>query len=234
MKIGSRFLILILALTVTASTAAADQSGNPEFYKEDEYSVRKLDDGVAVIMADQRVVSALAGFSYYEQGSQKKLKLISRLGFTFENIPVDKIYFFNESIATFLEGEELLPKAKKWLEENYYISKNLTGLSFEFPDNPVIDVEGYTYFSYQSWVESGYWTGSRWRRYWVNTSHWETRYVLGTTDYSGASHSVVTYGYNEERSIIVHEYIHMCGYSNKDHDRHVFTEGGARKTYNKS
>jgi len=222
-------LLVILMLTISVSAQAADKlPGNPEWYKANLYVVKELDDSSKVILLDKKTVSTLKNFSYYEEGGKRELKLVSKLGFVFKNIPTDNTYFFNECIATFLEGEELLPKAQEWLKANDYKSKDLTGLIFEFPDKPKIsEKKGYTVFPYgQKWISTGRGLFGRQKGYWT------TRWILGLAD-TGEIHAYVTYGYKHSCTIIVHEYIHLCGYGGYYHDKHVILVGELRSTYEK-
>lgn len=222
----SFLIIFVLPFAFNAQCAEnKEKIGNPEFYKTDLYTVTELDNGKKVIQSGNKNISILEDFSYYKRNQKRKLRLCSKLGFSFYNIPVDTtdhIYYFNESIATFLEGENLLPKAKKWLEDNNYKSQNLRGLFFFFPDKPLIRPKnGWTVFAHgKKWVKD------KEKNEWVR----KTRWLLGL-HFRNTKKAVVTYGYNDHRSIIIHEYIHMCGYDSEYHDKKVFTKGHLRSTY---
>lgn len=93
----------------------------------------------------QKFLYEITGKAIYQNGQKicdlkdAKIKnnywvLESLSGFTFDNIPTDSTYFFNEAVYTFLEAEKLLPLAKKWLDSEGYQSKSLKGLKFFFPN----------------------------------------------------------------------------------------------------
>lgn len=217
----SSILSLLLTLVISTITQATDLPGNPEFYKSGLYLVKKTDNNSKVILHNGKVASTLNNYHYYYGSNGKvKLKIISRLEFTFKNIPTDNIYFFNESIATFLEGEQLLPKAQKWLKDNNYQSKELSKLIFIFPSNPIIDDKGYTKILHKRWIKTGFKKG-----------YWRKKWVIGYAYKTGGNYAVVTLGYNRKSSNIVHEYIHLCGYSGAYHKHDVFLKGHLRSTY---
>lgn len=167
----------------------------------------------------QKFLYEITGKAVYQNGQKicdlksAKIKndywvLESLSGFTFDNIPTDNTYFFNEAVYTFLEAEKLLPLAREWLDSEDYQSKSLKGLKFFFPKNPLVDLNNQTSF----WSpERGYW-------------------IFGQVDNGMA---IVTSKFGRDKSNVLHEYMHLCGYTNNDHHLPIFDKGCQRSFYEK-
>lgn len=220
---------LLLLLFITPADAAdkkpallRGRSGNPQWYQKNLYQIYYNDKGEKWIESkDGERLTTFETIEVYKVDGRKKLKLTSKLGFTLRNIPIEgknSIYFYNECIAIFLEGEKLLPKAKQWLEDNGFNSSDLDGLDFRWPDKPFINKENNeTYFEIDAI-----------RTWWKGEWRW-LRKARGFRDFQYSSRSaIITYGYNSDESIIIHEYLHICGYFHKDVP---FKKGSLRATY---
>lgn len=213
-------------------------SGNPEWHFADLYQIKsdktgkkwiEQNDGAKVAVLKDYKFSGGAkretrrewvsvwtrhGYRWYvrnrvvEVKEKKKLKLVSKLGFELTNIPADKTdtYFYNECIAIFLDAEKYLPRFNKYLKENYYEYRGLNGLKFRFPNNPQIGPSGGTYYHTSSY-------------FWVcrpDGSRYQSNRAAGQAAIGGDG-AIVTYGYNRPKndSVLIHEYLHICGYDHK-------------------
>ncbi len=145
-------------------------------------------------------ITELAGYEIYDDG--RKLRLISKLGFTFDNIPYQKgkEHFFNEAVYCFIDAEKYLPLAEKCLRGGGFNIRAVSTVKLKFPDNAEINpITGTTRF--------------KWRDIWV----------VGLTPAVGGNTAYVTWGPGKYHdNIAAHEYIHMCGYANDDHGKKVF------------
>ena len=183
-----------------------------ELQEENKYFVHYADDGSGIKWVagkNREVLVYLADYAvYYDGANRKRLKLISKQGFSLENIPLDNNYFYNECVTIFLEAEKYLPVARKLLLENKLKARDISSLRFRFPSNPVFNKEkGHTEF----W------------------SHGNNQYLWGEAESAGADVAIVTYTPPSEGQarqwkeiLVVHEYIHMCGYKNEDHEKEPF------------
>lgn len=212
-----RIYCLIFFIFLTPVISYADPPGNPEFYKKDLYRVSLGSNGQRWIESQGKKVADLKDF-YFHRYSQEKggsdkdtLVLVSQLGFSFHNIPLDNTYFFNEALATFLEAERYLPVIQKWFTEHELNVAPLEKIKFRFPTKPVIDKDGgYTIFANTRQSDKN------------SPTYW----VLGLQDLP--QQAIVTYGYQDTESVVVHEYFHLCGY-NGNHEDIDFPKLAGRK-----
>ena len=150
----------------------------------------------------------------YESGPLKgqrmdngqRVRLYSKQGFTLDNIPTYAVRFYNEGIEIFLLAEKLLPKTYQCLKNNKYQTREINTCQFHMPFNPYIHSKiGDTRFKVNAqggWIE-----------------------VWGVASDAGADEAQVTLSGgngNDADITVLHEYIHMCGYGNEDHDKLVF------------
>ncbi len=145
-------------------------------------------------------IAELKSYEIYDNG--RKLRLTSKLGFVFENIPYQegKERFFNEAVYCFIDAEKSLPLAEECLRKGGFNTRAINTVKLKFPDNAEIHpTRGFTRF--------------KWGEIWV----------VGLTPAVGGNIAYVTWGPGKYHdNVTAHEYIHMCGYTNDDHGRAVF------------
>lgn len=228
-------VIIFFVTTVSCShiiQALAEEKsvpGNPEWHVYGLYRIyHKNKDGMVVEKSIRRndgvEVAVLKNYQVYYVGSKKKLMLYSKLGFSLGNIPMEgdnAQYFYNEAIATFLEAEQLLPKAQEWLKKHNFNVRTLQGFDMYWPTEAKIHEKyNYTFFIINPTI-TFYCDG-------------EQRTISMVVGLWNGSTATVTYGYKDVRSIVVHEYLHACGYNHGNcggDEGDVFREGDKRTTY---
>ena len=192
----ARFLFVFLFLIFSASLVSARE------IKVGKYAINSVTNKSWIEDKDGKVLVKLKSFKVYDQG--KKLKLYSNLGHSLDNIPINNEIYFNECIDVLLEGEKELPRTYWCLRNGGFSYRSLHGLRFSFPKNPErhINKNGLEYTRFR------------------NGDHW----VVGMAPRIGSNTAYVTMGPGKHKghSVIAHEYVHMCGYSNGDHDKPVF------------
>lgn len=224
-----KLFIVFLILTITSNQVLAQEKaklGNPEWHQYALYTIFRIEKDppeVGIRRNDGIVVTMLAGSKVYVVNDLKKLRLYSKLGFTLDNIPLEgenACYFYNEALTAFLEAEELFPLAQEWLKKNGHSVRDLKDFQMVWPANPKIDEKsGKTLFKVNPMK---------------SVCNGNLKMVDEVLGYWSGSVAAVTYGYKDERSVVVHEYLHACGYQHglcKGEDWTVFKDGDKRYTY---
>lgn len=219
-RLTALLFLFVFLLTVSARGADfefVDEGPLVQFQEHDKYSIYEekvigygnVSSRKWILDRDGKKLTELAGCELYN--NNKRIKLFSKLGFSLENIYYEKgkEYEFNEAIATFLEAEAKLPGAIEWLKANNYNTRDLKTVKFKYPDNPkFLKKSKKTVF----WAENG-----------LNEDGTRGMWACGLTYSIGGDTAVVTWGLCKwDNLVVVHEYVHMCGYGSEYHNTHVF------------
>ncbi len=196
---------LLFVLLLSVPTAAPPSYVYPDFNEHGKYSIVvdkvigfKDSSSHQWIESHGKRITELASCEIYDNG--RKIKLVSKLGFSFENIPYQKgkERFFNEAIHCFIDAEKRLPLAYQCLKDNGFKTREIKTVKFSFPNSAEINPK----------------TGT--------TRFWSDMWVVGLTS-SDRSMAYVTWGPSVSYdNVAAHEYIHMCGYGAEFHDKEVF------------
>ncbi len=198
-----RFAFLLAMFAVGSSVAA--ETCPAEFYEGGGYRIFwSCSNGEGTLENGQgKTLSRLTHACFYEKNGLKKARLVSKLGFSLENIPLEgenNSRFFRECMEMFLRMEKGLPLVRKNLLAKGYNARDISTLKFCFPDNPEIGKKsGLTLFH-------------------------DSRFglVRGVTDRIGSETATITHSEYRGDYTPFHEYIHMSGYGIEYHDHEVF------------
>ncbi len=216
-------LVLLFVLFLSVSVRAADlkfvevgplsqfhEHGKYSIYEEKVTGYEKFGARKWIVDKNGNKSTELDSYQIYNNGT--RIKLVSKLGFSFENIyyEKDKEYNFNEAIVTFLDAEAKLPKAMEWLKDNGYNTRDFKTVKFKYPDDPrYLENSGKTVFWSDNVRKEDGTSGGMW--------------VCGLTYTTGGDTAIVTWGLCKwDNLVVVHEYVHMCGYGSEYHNTHVF------------
>ena len=204
-----------------AANLEVKQKLNPAFEVRNKYIIQYTNDNrFFIYVSETKEQRSVANrMYYYNDRGEKRLALYSKLGFRFENIPMDNNYFYNESIYIFLLAEDRLPKTKACLEKHEFKTKPIKDLVLRFPDHPIISEYGYTYFKVLKCKVDGDCEKEKKKTKPV----YEEVNVVGV-HFEGTNTCVVTAspGFYPDEWVTSHEYIHYCGYGEDYHGKPVF------------
>ncbi len=233
----ARYLKLVIFLTLILFSASFNQvfaqadppaanpevkaKLNPEFEVKNKYIIRYSQNSQYFIYVTATKEShPIASYMLYQNDTgAKRLALYSKLGFRFENIPMDNNYFYNESIHIFLLAEDRLPKTKACLEKHEFKTRPIKDLVLRFPDHPIMSEHGYTYFKVlKCKVENNCEKEKKKAK-----PVYEEVSVVGV-HFEGTNTCVVTasWGFYPDEWVTSHEFIHYCGYGEDYHGKPVF------------
>jgi hypothetical protein len=205
---------VVLALVLGAPLAATSR---PDFSEHNLYAIATYQ---TISFSGEKIsywierrgvkVAELADYQIYDRG--RKLKLVSKLGFSFDNIPYQqsKERFFNEAICCFVDAEQTLPLTAQCLRQNGFHVRPINTVKLRFPGNAEINPQsGHTRF----WGKNALSPDGKTKGIWV----------VGLTLLAGGDTAYITWGPGKHNhNIAAHEYIHMCGYGTSYHDKEVF------------
>jgi hypothetical protein len=161
-------------------------------YDGKEYWIENIKKEKGALLEKYFIYETESRVDKYDDG--RRVKLVSKLGFTLDNIPLYNNRFYNECLEIFLEAEKFLPKAYVILKKNNLNTREIKTCRFSFPKKPVIDEKGYVKFWFQ-----GIW-------------------IWGATPLGEETAEVTLGAKNDPESVVIHEYIHMSGH-NGDHNK---------------